>query len=72
MPTNVVAFPVPACLKPRRPEGRSALPSLGADPQGRHFRKLAMSRSPSVWLFSGWNCVPAMLSAPTIAVTGPP
>jgi hypothetical protein len=40
--------------------------------QGRQRRKLAMSRSPSVWLFSGWNCVPARLSFPTIAVTGPP
>src|SRR5215475_9563094 len=40
--------------------------------QGFHFRKLEMSRKPSVWLFSGWNWVPAMLSIPTIAVTGPP
>ena len=30
---------------------------------GRHFRKLAISARPSFWLFSGWNCVPAMLSA---------
>ena len=39
---------------------------------GFHFRKLAISASPSFWLFSGWNCVPAMLSRATIAVTGPP
>ena len=76
------------CLKQRRPDRKSkrqpvpgrcapprAIASIGGRrclPQGCHFRKLAMSRSPSVWLFSGWNCVPAMLSAPTIAVTGPP
>ncbi len=35
-------------------------------------RKLAISFRPSVWLFSGWNCVPAMLSRATMAVTGPP
>src|SRR5262245_41925622 len=40
--------------------------------QGDHFRKLERSRKPSVWLFSGWNWVPAMLSIPTIAVSGPP
>ena len=28
---------------------------------GVHVRKLARSLRPSVWLFSGWNCVPAML-----------
>jgi hypothetical protein len=39
---------------------------------GRHRRKFAMSRRPRVWLFSGWNCVPAMLSRPTTAVTAPP
>jgi hypothetical protein len=26
---------------------------------GFHFRKFAISASPSRWLFSGWNCVPA-------------
>ncbi len=40
--------------------------------QGFHFRKFAISRRPSRWLFSGWNCVPTMVSRPTIAVTGPP
>ena len=39
---------------------------------GRHFRKLAISARPSVWLFSGWNCVPTILSRATIAVIGPP
>ena len=56
--------PCPRCLKRRRPSPPC--------PQGRHFRKLEMSRKPSVWLFSGWTWVPAMLSIPTIAVTGPP
>jgi len=32
---------------------------------GRHRRKLARSARPSCWLFSGWNCVPTMLSRPT-------
>ncbi len=40
--------------------------------QGRQDRKLAMSRSPVAWLFSGWNWVPTMLSLPTMAVIGPP
>ena len=31
----------------------------GIENHGRHLRKLAMSFSPSVWLFSGWNCTPA-------------
>lgn len=39
---------------------------------GFHLRKLAMRARPSAWLFSGWNCVPARLSRPTAAVTGPP
>ena len=39
---------------------------------GFHLRKLAISRSPSRWLFSGWNWVPTMVSRPTMAVTGPP
>ena len=30
---------------------------------GFHFRKLAISASPSFWLFSGWNCVPAHVVA---------
>ena len=29
---------------------------------GRQRRKFAISASPSAWLFSGWNCVPAKLS----------
>src|SRR5690606_33239389 len=32
---------------------------------GRHFKKFAMRRRPSVWLFSGWNWVPARLSRTT-------
>ena len=44
----------------------------GKQDHGRHLRKLAMRARPSVWLFSGWNCVPAMLPRATIAVTGPP
>ena len=44
----------------------------GKQDHGFHFRKLAISASPSLWLFSGWNCVPTMLSRPTMAVTGPP
>ena len=34
----------------------------GKQDHGRHLRKLAMRASPSFWLFSGWNCVPATLS----------
>ena len=44
----------------------------GKENHGRHLRKLAIRARPSFWLFSGWNCVPAMLSRATIAVTGPP
>src|SRR6185312_12108303 len=44
----------------------------GKEDHGFHFRKFAISWSPSFWLFSGWNCVPTMLSRPTIAVSGPP
>ena len=44
----------------------------GEQDHGRHFRKLAISARPRVWLFSGWNCVPATLSRATIAVIGPP
>ena len=39
---------------------------------GFHFRKFAISARPNFWLFSGWNCVPTILSRATIAVTGPP
>ena len=39
---------------------------------GVHFRKFEISARPSFWLFSGWNCVPTILSRPTMAVTGPP
>ena len=46
--------------------------TLAAPTHGFHLRKLAISASPSFWLFSGWNCVPAMLSRATIAVIGPP
>ena len=35
----------------------------GKQDHGVHFRKFAISaQSPGVWLFSGWNCVPTMLS----------
>ena len=44
----------------------------GKQDHGRHLRKLAMSARPSFWLFSGWNCVPAMLPRATMAVIGPP
>ena len=38
---------------------------------GRHLEEIGdQSARPSVWLFSGWNCVPAMLSRATMAVTG--
>src|SRR5436190_1110924 len=35
---------------------------------GFHFRKFEISANPSLWLFSGWNCVPTILSRPTMAV----
>jgi hypothetical protein len=41
----------------------------GEQDHGFHLRKFSISFSPSVWLFSGWNCVPNMLSRPTQAVT---
>ncbi len=44
----------------------------GKQDHGRHPRKFATSLSPAAWLFSGWNCVPAMLSRATIATTSPP
>ena len=34
----------------------------GKQDHGRHLRKLPMSARPSLWLFSGWNCVPTRLS----------
>ena len=60
-----------AVVPPREGEGWSE----GARPDmhhGRHRRKLAISFSPSFWLFSGWNWVPAMLPRAIIAVIGPP
>jgi hypothetical protein len=48
------------------------LGSTSGEFQGFQRRKLAISRRPVAWLFSGWNCVPARLSRPTMAVTGPP
>ena len=44
----------------------------GKQDHGFHRRKLAISASPSFWLFSGWNWVPAILSLATKAVIGPP
>ena len=44
----------------------------GKKDHGAQLRKFVMSFSPSFWLFSGWNCVPATLPWATIAVTGPP
>ena len=44
----------------------------GKEDHGAQLRKFVMSFSPSFWLFSGWNCVPATLPCATIAVTGPP
>ena len=34
----------------------------GKEDHGFHFKKFAISARPSFWLFSGWNCVPTMLS----------
>ena len=45
---------------------------LSAIAHGDQVRKFASSLRPSVWLFSGWNCVPAMLPSAIMAVTGPP
>ena len=44
----------------------------GKDDHGRHRRKLASSRKPAAWIYSGWNCAPATLPRATIAVTAPP
>ncbi len=38
---------------------------------GFHVRKLPIIRSPASWLFSGWNCIPMIVSFPTIAVMSP-
>jgi hypothetical protein len=52
--------------------GRGRLRLVRPFRQGFQARKFAISLRPSSWLFSGWNWVPAMLSRPTSAVTGPP
>src|SRR5690606_27122641 len=39
---------------------------------GVQSKKLLIRRRPSAWLFSGWNCVPKILSRPTQAVNEPP
>ncbi len=44
----------------------------GIKDHGVHLIKLRIRVSPRVWLFSGWNWVPATLSRATMAVTGPP
>ena len=44
----------------------------GKKDHGFQFKKFAIKARPSRWLFSGWNCVPTMLSRATMAVTGPP
>ena len=53
-------------LRPCRRAQAHALAVLqvdrGKQDHGRQLRKLAISARPSAWLFSGWNCVPAMLS----------
>ena len=56
-----------------QPHGEAFLQVDGGEQDhGVHFKKFAISLSPSRWLFSGWNCVPTMLSRPTMAVSGPP
>src|SRR5262245_3204615 len=52
--------------------GKDHAQTSAAAAHGVHFRKLAISRKPSRWLFSGWNWVPTTVSRPTTAVTGPP
>ncbi len=44
----------------------------GKKDHGFQRRKFVSNASPSFWLFSGWNWVPAMLARATIAVSGPP
>ena len=39
---------------------------------GDQRRKFAIRCNPVFWLFSGWNCVPIIVSRPTMAVTSPP
>ena len=53
-----------------RPGHGQTPPDRAGAPQGAQPRKLAMIRRPVAWLFSGWNCVPTMVSRPTTAVTG--
>ena len=52
-----------------------ALPGLqvdcGIEDHGRHRRKLARRARPRAWLFSGWNCVPTIVSRPITAAIGP-
>ncbi len=56
-----------------QPHGEAFLQIDGGEKDhGVHLKKFAISASPSRWLFSGWNCVPTMLSRPTMAVSGPP
>ena len=56
-----------------QPNGKAFLEvDSGEQDHGCHFKKFAISARPSRWLFSGWNCVPTMLSRPTMAVSGPP
>ncbi len=56
----------------RRRPGGGLWPSGRPGRQGRQARKLAISRRPVAWLFSGWNWVPARLSRATMAVIGVP
>ena len=42
------------------------------DHAGFHSRKRASSSSPYIWLFSGWNCTPRILSRATAATSPPP
>ena len=56
-----------------QPHGEAFLEVDGREQDhGVHFKKFAISARPRRWLFSGWNCVPTMLSRPTMAVSGPP
>ena len=44
----------------------------GENDHGIHSRKARRKFRPTVWLFSGWNCTPRMLSRPMIAATSLP
>ena len=56
-----------------QPHGEAFLEVDGGEQDhGFHRKKFAISFKPSFWLFSGWNCVPTILSRPTMAVSGPP